>query len=96
MNPVHLARAATFLLVLVGGGLVGHVFMPVRGGLVLWGRLVPFLALMAALGAFRGWREAVVLEETPERVRRRTAVYCAAAVVLALLGYALFHGVPNG
>lgn len=96
MNPVHLARAATFLIVVVGGGLLGHVFMPVRGGFVLWGRLAGFLLVMAGLGALRGWREGVTLEEPVPRIRRRTAIYAGAAVVLALLGYLLIHGRPVG
>ena len=96
MNPVHLARAATFLIVVVGGGLLGHVFMPVRGGFVLWGRLVGFLLLMAGLGAFRGWREGVVLGDPAARLRRRTTLYSVVAVLLALVGYVVIHGRPVG
>ena len=96
MNPVHLARAATFLIVVVGGGLLGHVFMPVRGGMVLWGRLIGFLVVMAALGAFRGWREGVVLEDRAPRLQRRTVGYAVAAVLLAMLGYLAIHGRPVG
>ena len=96
MQPVHLARAATFLLVVVGGGLAGHVFMPVRGGIVLWGRLMGFLVLMAVLGAFRGWREGVVGEEASARVRRRSVRYAGVAVLIALLGFLVIHGPPIG
>ena len=96
MNPVHLARAATFLVVVVGGGLLGHVFMPVRGGIVLWGHLVGFLVVMAALGAIRGWREGVIVEDPAPRVQRRTVVYAVAAVLLAMLGYLAIHGRPVG
>jgi hypothetical protein len=51
---------------------------------------------MAALGAFRGWREGAVREEPQTQVRRRTVAYAVAAVVLALVGYVVIHGFPVG
>ena len=96
MHPLHLARAATFLVVVVGGGLAGHLFMPVRGGVVLWSRLIGFLLLMAVLGAFRGWREGVVHGEAAARVRRRSIIYCGVAVLAAVLGFLVIHGPPIG
>jgi hypothetical protein len=79
----------------VGGGLLGHVLMPVRGGVVLWGRLCAFALAMLALGALRGWREGVLRGAPPSRLRRRAALYAVAALALATAGYALVHGAPR-
>lgn len=96
MSPLGLARFNTAAILVAAGLVVGHWLQPVPG-VVLWRRTLAFLALMALIGALRGWREAS-LREPPAGRSLRTALIVAFAVgamLLTALGYVAFHGPPG-
>ena len=94
MNELQLSRLNTLVVLLATGLVAGHLFSPVRGVSPLWGRVVLFAALMAAVGALRGWREAVLREPPSARPGALAALFAAGSVLLSALGYAAFHGWP--
>ncbi len=97
MKAVTHARLTTAALVAVVGMAAGHLLRPHVPG-VSPARGAAFYALMLAVGALRGWREARVAAEwapAGARVPRpavRTGVYAVGAVLLALVAYRLVHG----
>ena len=95
MSRLGVARFNTAVMFAVVGIVAGHWLQPVLGA-VLWPRAAAFLAIMAALGALRGWRDAT-LHQPP--VDGRTAwlyatAFALGAVVLVTVGYVAFHGMP--
>ena len=95
MDALRLARLNTVVAVGAVGGVVGHVLSPFAPG-ARWPRAALFVAVMLAVGAFRGWRDAAVRgERRPGPVRRSALVHALAALLAALAGYAAFHGLPG-
>lgn len=92
MDAVRLARLTTALVVVGGGLAVGHALTP-YGAQTSPARRVAFWALVAGLGALRGWRESVVMENP--RPRSRVLAYAAGAVGLAYVANWVVHGGPR-
>lgn len=79
---------------------LGHVlrpFVPGPTGAHVW-RRAAFVLVVAALGAWRGWREVAVraawddLRTAPPRTARGAVAGALAAVLAAALGYVAVHG----
>jgi hypothetical protein len=93
-----LARLTSALVIAAGGLTLGHVLNPVVGGRWRAGPLAAFVLALAALGAWRGWREAFVRarwrdERPPPRAAARAAAAgAAAALATAAAGFAVVHG----
>lgn len=95
MSPLALARFNTAVILGATGLAAGHWIQPVVG-VVLWGRAIPFLALMGAVGALRGWREAALREPPAERPLRLLLIgaFAVGAMLLVGVGFVAFHGPP--
>lgn len=92
MDAVRLARLTTAVVVVGGGMLAGHVLMP-YGAKSSVARRVVFWAIVAGLGALRGWRERVVAEAPG--ARGWAASYAVVAVLLAYVANWVVHGGPR-
>lgn len=95
MSPLALSRFNTVVIIAAAGLVVGHWLQPVPG-VLLWTRAIPFLAVMGAIGALRGWRESAVRVPPPSASLRLALIACfaAGAMLLVSLGYVAFHGWP--
>lgn len=93
MDAVRLSRLTTGLVLAAGGLAAGHVLLPYAPPAP--GRRALFWAIVVALGAWRGWAEGGLLEESAERRRRRSAFYAVGAAVLAYAANWLMHGGPR-
>jgi len=94
MDAVRLSRLTTALTVALGGLAAGHLVLPYSGAASGTRRLL-FWALVAGIGAWRGWRESVVLEEGERRRRTRIPIYALAAVLLGYVANWVVHGGPH-
>ncbi|HEY0970647.1 MAG TPA: hypothetical protein VGE02_06700 [Gemmatimonadales bacterium] len=94
MDILTLSRLNTAVMLPAVGLVAGHLVSPVRG-VVLWGRLATFVLLMAAVGAFRGWREATLREPPARSPSTFAAAFALGAVLVSALGYVGFHGWPG-
>lgn len=95
MSPLALSRFNTVLILTGAGVVVGHWLQPVPG-VMLWARAIPFLTVMGAIGALRGWREAALRLPPPSAPLRLALIagFAVGAMVLVGLGYVAFHGWP--
>lgn len=96
MTKVGLSRFNTVALLTAAGMVVGHWMQPAPG-IVIWRRAIVFLGAMAVIGAFRGWREAALHARPRSRgfTIAMAGGFAAASVVLMMLGYVAFHGIPR-
>lgn len=99
MTAPALARLTSVLVVAAGALTLGHVLRPFGPGATAadaW-RPAVFVLAVAALGAWRGWREAAVWAaweraRAPHPHAGRTVAGALAAVLAAALGYVAAHG----
>lgn len=96
MTQLGLSRFNTAAILGAAGMVAGHWIQPAPG-VLLWRRTLIFLALMALLGALRGWREASLREPRPSgRLTIWLAMgFAVGSVLLMALGYVAFHGLPS-
>ena len=97
MKAATHARLSTAAAVAAAGMGGGHLLMPHAPG-ASPARAAAYYALMLAVGALGGWREAVVRAEWAapgERVSapsRRAGAYAVGAALLAAAAYRVMHG----
>jgi hypothetical protein len=94
MDAVRLSTLTTLGTIAVAGLAAGHLLLPYAPPAPIGGRLA-FWAIVLAVGAFRGWRDAVVRDARGARVTRRILLTALASAVAALAAYWLVHGAPN-
>lgn len=93
MKRQTLSRLTSAILVVVIGMALGHLVLPYSPGRGI-GIQLGFYAVMVALGALRGARDATV-QGIAGRARLERAVgWGVASVGLALAGYVAVHGWP--
>jgi cell division protein FtsX len=93
-----LSRLTTALVVGVGGMAAGHLLNPLGAAGVRPAALAAFAAIVAALGAWRGWadvRARAAWDDRPAaaaRGARAAAAGAAAALLAAAAAYTVVHG----
>lgn len=93
MQLLTLSRINSAVLVVGVAAAAGHLLLPFAAG-VPAGRRIAFVALMLGLGALRGWREARLRDRPPSgrAALALPALFAAASLGVALLGYVTVHG----
>lgn len=98
MTAPALARLTSLIVVGTSGMVVGHVLNPLGPGRGAGARLAVFALALAAVGAWRGWREVAVraqwieMRPAPGAAARGAAVGAVAALLTGALAYLAVHG----
>ncbi len=94
MKRQTLSRLTSAILVVVVGMTLGHLVMPYSPGRGV-GIQIGFYAVMLALGALRGARDATVQGVGGRARLNRAALWGVGSALLALAGYVAVHGWPG-